>query len=372
MGSVDVFPLRPNAHWICAAIFLAISWATAAPSVTLEWNANAEPNIAGYKVYYGTNARSYPVVIDVGNRTNHLIPNLLRGLTYYFAVTAYNTDGLESDPSAEVSYALPAIGTLTSSANPALPGQTVIFSFVVVPAPPGGLLLVGAVVFKIDGVANPIDLVDGRATLSTSALSRGFHLVDVEYVDPTDLLGVTNRFQLRQLINTPPVSGPDQTYRFLPNSVKVQIGTLLTNDYDADGDAISLASVAPLSSNGGIVTRRSNWIYYVAPAGFTNHDTFNYTVVDVYGQSVTATVQVTVADPTPAPNGTIIQEGGSNLIRFDATPGLTYRIDYTESVDPPNWQLLGIRTADEFGSFEIIDSSPAGSPPRFYQSVVIN
>ena len=38
--------------------------------VTLEWDPNAEPDLAGYKVYYGYASGNYSQVIDVGNQAS--------------------------------------------------------------------------------------------------------------------------------------------------------------------------------------------------------------------------------------------------------------------------------------------------------------
>jgi len=71
----------------------------------LKWNANTEVNLSGYKVYYGTSSRNYDSFVDVGNVTEcelfePLDPN--EGLTYYIALTAYNTSDNESKKSNEV------------------------------------------------------------------------------------------------------------------------------------------------------------------------------------------------------------------------------------------------------------------------------
>src|SRR5205823_3436364 len=75
-----------------------------AHSVTLAWDPNQEPDIAGYNLYYGEVSRIFRTKIDVGNVTSATVPNLAEGMTYFFFVTAYNTSGLESDPSNEVIY----------------------------------------------------------------------------------------------------------------------------------------------------------------------------------------------------------------------------------------------------------------------------
>ncbi|MGB8170219.1 MAG: fibronectin type III domain-containing protein, partial [Chthoniobacteraceae bacterium] len=63
---------------------------------------NPEPDIAGYRLYYGTSSGTYPQMFDVGNTTGATVSNLAAGSRYYFAVTAYDTSYLESLPSDEV------------------------------------------------------------------------------------------------------------------------------------------------------------------------------------------------------------------------------------------------------------------------------
>ena len=72
--------------------------------VTLSWDTNKEKNIAGYKMYYGNSSRNYSSNVDVGNRTSYTIKDLESDKTYYFVVTAFNTNGSESSYSAEVSH----------------------------------------------------------------------------------------------------------------------------------------------------------------------------------------------------------------------------------------------------------------------------
>lgn len=77
---------------------------------TLSWDPNSESDLAGYKVYYGnTTSRSYDLTrtIDVGNVTSHTVTDLIEGETYFFAATAYDFSGNESDYSNEVIYNVP-------------------------------------------------------------------------------------------------------------------------------------------------------------------------------------------------------------------------------------------------------------------------
>jgi len=82
----------------------ASSTPSLAESVTLYWtipadnsNGTVATNLAGYHVYYGTSAGSLTKVITVdgANDTSQVIGTLQSG-TWYFAVTAFNTEKIES------------------------------------------------------------------------------------------------------------------------------------------------------------------------------------------------------------------------------------------------------------------------------------
>lgn len=82
---------------------------SSAYTVTLSWNpptTNADgsqlTDLAGYKIYFGTEQKNFSEVIDVGNITEYKLDNLIAGRTYYFSVTAYDVAGNESEYSNEV------------------------------------------------------------------------------------------------------------------------------------------------------------------------------------------------------------------------------------------------------------------------------
>jgi IPT/TIG domain len=101
-------------------LLLTAATLRAAP-VTASWNTNPEPDIAGYKLLYGTASGSYSSTIDVGNVTSYVL-SLSASQTYYFVVQAYNTSGLQSAYSTEASFTVPistapTIVTVTPSAG---------------------------------------------------------------------------------------------------------------------------------------------------------------------------------------------------------------------------------------------------------------
>jgi hypothetical protein len=79
------------------------------PSVKLSWDASTGPDVSGYRVRYGQLSGSYPQTLDVGIRLSWVIANLNDDTTYYFVVVAYNSAGVTSLPSNEVTSTTPAI-----------------------------------------------------------------------------------------------------------------------------------------------------------------------------------------------------------------------------------------------------------------------
>jgi hypothetical protein len=79
-----------------------------AASVSLEWDPvtrSAEGNLTfvrGYRVYAGERPGSYLWARRTDSQSRYTFDNLKPGVRYYFAVTAYDSRGIESDFSAEV------------------------------------------------------------------------------------------------------------------------------------------------------------------------------------------------------------------------------------------------------------------------------
>lgn len=89
--------------------------AIASGSVSLAWtppteNTDNSPltNLAGYKIYYGTTAGSYPNVITLSNPglATYVVENLSPA-TYHFVITAFDADGNESGYSNPASKTIP-------------------------------------------------------------------------------------------------------------------------------------------------------------------------------------------------------------------------------------------------------------------------
>ena len=76
---------------IAFLLLLAFPALVAAATVSLAWDPNSETDIAGYRVYYGTQSQNYAGYIDVGPATSAVMNVGSTSASYFFAVVAYST-----------------------------------------------------------------------------------------------------------------------------------------------------------------------------------------------------------------------------------------------------------------------------------------
>lgn len=105
-GALPNFTLTLAASANCSAVFAGVPG-----NAALSWDPLVNPALSGYRVYYGNLPNVYLQAdgqgFDVGNVTSRVVTGLTSGILYYFAVTAYDTSGRESEYSNEVSKVIP-------------------------------------------------------------------------------------------------------------------------------------------------------------------------------------------------------------------------------------------------------------------------
>ncbi len=286
---------------LLAAVLLSFS--TFADSIWLEWDRNSDVSVAGYRVYYGQSSRTYDGIIEASNETAVQLPALAPGKTYFFAVTAYSAENLESDFSEEVSYAKPR----TNEPPIAVSDSYRTFA--------NTRLTVSAV----DGVLDN-DFDAEESTLSATLVNTVQHGVlaldasgAFDYSPTPGFVGndsFTYRCtdgQDRSLtvavtinVSAMPVTNQIPVAQF--NSYQAWENTLLTinsasgllgNDFDGDGDTLTVLLMGNPAH--GVLNLMNNGSFtYLPVRGYTGTDTFTYSCTDGKATSGLATVSITV------------------------------------------------------------------------------
>lgn len=153
-----------------------------AGTATVSWDANTESDIAGYRVHYGTVSNPYSSLVDVPS-TSATIKGLKRGVTYTFAVTAYNTSGVESEYSTPISLTIGATKHIPPTALFNISSRTVVHT--------GENVLIGG--FIVDGVvAKKVALRAIGPSLAESGVAGAMSDPVLQIINATGGVVVTN------------------------------------------------------------------------------------------------------------------------------------------------------------------------------------
>jgi hypothetical protein len=139
-----------------------VSLGQTASSVTLAWNPDSSANVVSYNVYSGGASHSYTNLVSAGNATNKTLSGLVSGATYFFAVTAVDSAGLESQPSSEISYTVST-------------GNTTLAPTVTLTAPASGATY----------------LAPASINLQASVTPNGHTITQVQFFNGSTLLGAS-------------------------------------------------------------------------------------------------------------------------------------------------------------------------------------
>ena len=318
--NLPLFRTAPALSGIIAALIAAIVsvHSAQAANVALAWNRNTETNLAGYRLHYGTTSGSYSASLPVSaSVTNATVTNLLGGQTYYFAVTASNTAGLQSANSSEVSYTVPA-----SNTAPLATGQSVTTAedtaraITLAGSDPDGNPLTYTVVTSpshgaLSGTVPNVTFTP--AANYTGSDSFTFRANDglMNSATATVLITVT-------AMNDAPVA--------FAQSVTTSAGTAMPitlTGTDADGGSLTYTIVTP-PLQGTLSGIAPNLIYTPAAAG---SGSFTFRVNDGTASSAPATVAITVtAAELPAPWVTTVM-GGTNVAGTASAANNTFIVE---------------------------------------------
>jgi hypothetical protein len=213
--------------------------------------------------------------------------------------------------------------------------------------------------------------VSGTAELTTSSLPVGEHVVTASYAGDVNFTGTSLAPGISLLINTVPEPGSDSLERFAGRGVKVKQSTLLANDNDDDGHALTFQNLATTSANGGMIVQGGDWIFYTPPGSDPAGDTFTYEITDPLGGTAQVLVTINRIEFVGATENLTTTNQGDGSFRLEGygIPGGQYRFEFTDPVIAPAWQLLDTATSDTLGRASLIDAPPGGAPPRTYRMI---
>ncbi|MBN1672137.1 MAG: fibronectin type III domain-containing protein [Kiritimatiellae bacterium] len=118
--------MKGNGSWarsltaVCATLTVLAARVACADSATARWDPNPEGNLAGYRLYWGTQSRggivepsefryTHEKTCPVMPAPETVVSSLTAGVRYYFSATAFDQNNLESVYSEEVAY-MPGVG----------------------------------------------------------------------------------------------------------------------------------------------------------------------------------------------------------------------------------------------------------------------
>jgi len=293
-------------------LFSLFSAVAQANDAKFGWSPNTETNLAGYKIYYGTASGSYTSAVDVGNppaidgQVTATLSGFTAGVTYYFAATAYDTDGFESDYSTEVVWTVPV-----EVVSPPTASDTVL-SIAEDTAGSGqlaGLSQDGsALTYQLvtSGLLGSAVILDAASPAFRYTPSANVHGVDSFTYKVSDVHGESNIATVTviiQPVNDIPAADPAQlsTDEDLPVSGKL-------GGHDLDGDNLRYSLVSNGSLGQVVLTDASTGAFKYTPAAqLSGTDSFTFKVNDGAADSNIATVSVSIRPVNDAPVAVMAQ-----------------------------------------------------------------
>lgn len=146
-------------------------------------------------------------------------------------------------------------------------------------------------------------------------------------------------------VDLPPYAALD-TARFIHITNQTVSVNVMANDFDANGDTISIDSFDSTSAKGGSVTQQGQNLVYAAPGNLMGTDYFRYTIIDSSGQTATGVVVVDVRPNDPLAMYLPLDES-SGLQGTD----LSIHFNHGTAVGNPTW------TAGKFGNALTLDGN---------------
>jgi len=129
-------------------------------------------------------------------------------------------------------------------------------------------------------IGHNMGLGHGEQTDNNNQLQEpGTHMSNMQARKTTRRLQAGSKFKPARTLTDamPPAAFKDYLSVYQDESASVAV---LANDYDANGEELSIAAFDATTAQGGQVTQQGNLLRYTPPAGYIGVDQFTYTVTD--------------------------------------------------------------------------------------------
>jgi len=170
--------------------------------------------------------------------------------------------------------------------------------------------------------------------------------------------------------NRKPVPQGDALMALPGTTTEIPAALLFANDSDPDDDSLLLVGTTPggYTPAGGQAQLMGQTIHYTPPEGFNGTDHLTYTVTDISGVPVQATVDLTVAGQRIESIG--LTSEGTPLVIIPGTPGVNYTLERATELPASTWTLVdGPKPVGPDGKVRLVDSTPPAAQ-AFYRVVL--
>jgi hypothetical protein len=344
---------------------------TTLPLITSQ--PQSQTNLAGATVIFSVaSASCTPATLQwlfndllLTNETNNLLvlTNVNQSVVGNYSVLVTSAAGVSTSMLAKLTVnLLPSSLSLVSPINPDGYLDNLNFTAAVTPTN-----ATGAVQFLTNGTPFDVEpLAAGFATSTNLAnLPRGTNLVVAVYSGDGNYFPATN--QLWQVTTNHPPQVSSAFYTLVAGlDLNITVPDLATNWSDADGDVLTIASVAA-STNGVSLSNTVPVLFYTNPNCV--NDQFVCTVRDDFGGTNFQTVTVTVVPQTnAAPNiSNVVSQPSGFSLTLKGGYGSTYVLESTADFILGSWEPVATNTLDVTGVWRFTDAQATNFVSRFYR-----
>jgi len=287
---------NPRKIWIALFVLLTtLIWQGRAHSATatLAWTPSSSTDLTGYKLYCGTLSRTYDQIFTIGKQTSFSVNTLQAGKTYYFALTSYNSRGLESGFSEEITWTAQIVNTppVAKGVSLTVLEDSVGQGMLAASDPEGKPITYSIVTNGAKGTAAITDRATGAFIYTPKADMNGTDSFTFKADDGALTSNIATVAVTITAVNDPPAA--------LDGSRVTGVNTPLTGALaatDLDGDPLTYAIVTKPDLGTLALTDPATGGYLYKPnTGVIGIDSFTYSVSDGKSMSKIATVTIEIA-----------------------------------------------------------------------------